>query len=301
MEEECRMFRLVKYYYILRNRPYGTITVVAYLGMLVALCSLAAGFVFKPFNPYGTAIAIGYAVLLLTLLVSLIAKLQAKLNDIQYSSSLENGLRRACYELEDFFTDEAAANPSLQLMHFKILRFCQPKETLELGSGQTTKLLSCYKQQNPSAYVLTLEQNELWFRQLGAKIAHDYRHVELERKEFTCAGTGLHLITNWYKEQPEFHSRRFNYVLIDGPDPGGIGTDHVDYSRCGILEYMPGILAPSFIIVFDDAERYGEMMTINALAAILHAKGVKFVQFARYGIKTQVVLCSADLRFLQSI
>jgi hypothetical protein len=257
--------------------------------------------VFDPLLPYGIAIAVGYVVLLLLLLVSLLVRLRAKLNDVHYAISLENGLRRAGYEPKDFFTDEAAGNPSLQLLNFKVMRFCQPKNTLELGSGQTTKLLSCYQSQNPAAYVLTLEQSEQWVRQLRAQINHDYRCVELERKEFTCAGTGLRLTADWYRDVPELHDRKYEYVLIDGPEYGGLGTDHVDFARSGILQYMPTILAPSFVVVFDDAERYGETMTINALDAILRASAIRFVRFARFGIKTQVVLCSTDLAFLRSV
>jgi len=292
---------LGKYYYSLKNRPQGTATIGVFAGAMVVLCLLAAGFVYEPVRQYVLAISIALAVVLLTLVVALLSNLRAKLNDVHYAISLENGLRRAGYEPEDFFTDEAAGNPSLQLLNLKILRFCQPKQTLELGSGQTTKLLTCYKRQNPDAYVLTLEQNADWARRLGAHMAHDCRHVGLERKEFTCSGTGLKLCCHWYKDVPELREHRFDYVLVDGPDHGNLGTEHLDYSRCGILQYIPALLAPSFIIVFDDAERYGETMTISALEGILTASGIQFIRFARHGIKTQVVLCSKDLAYFQSV
>jgi hypothetical protein len=64
---------------------------------------------------------------------------------------------------------------------------------------------------------------------------------------------------------------------------------------------MPSVLAPSFVIVFDDAERHGESMTVNAMDAVLRASGIRFVRFSRYGIKTQVVFCSEDYTFLRSI
>jgi hypothetical protein len=294
------MLRLIcKHYYQLKNRPYGTISTCAFIMALVFLCALASGLIFEPLWPYSIAAGLGFAVLLLPLLVAMMANLRGKLNDIQDAISLEHGLRRVGYELTDFFTDEAAGSPSLQLLHFKILRLCQPQQILELGSGQTTKLLSCYQRQNPSACVLTLEQDETWAKQIGGPVVHDYRHVPLEPKQFTCAGTGLQLTTIWFKDLPELHERKFDYLLVDGPDHGGPGT--VEYSRCGFLQYMPGLLAQRFIIVFDDAERYGETMTIDALDAILRVGGIKFVRFARYGIKTQVVFCSTDLTFLRSV
>lgn len=304
-DERSPMFRsIAKLCCKLRNRPHGTVAIGACCIGLVGLCSLAMGFLAPSFLAHAIAIGLGCALLLLCLLVGMLVNLRAKLNDVQDAISLQNGLARAGFELTDFFTDEAAGNPSLQLLHFKVLRLCRPQQILELGSGQTTKLLSCYQSQNPSAYALTLEQDEKWIKQIRSHVAHDCRHIQLEPKEFTCAGTGLHLKTHWYKDFPELHQRKFDYVLVDGPDHGGWatqGTEHVDYARCGILQHMPGLLAPSFIIVFDDAERYGEAMTINALDAILRANSITFVRFGRCGMKTQVALCSPDFAFLRSV
>jgi hypothetical protein len=291
---------VAKYYCKLQNRPHGMLVILGFCIAFAGLFSLAAGVMMGKWLVYAIAVGLACAMLLLPLLVSLAVNLRAKLNDVQDAISLENGLRRAGYELTDFFTDEAAGNPSLQLVHFKILRLCRPQQILELGSGQTTKLLSCYQRQNSSAYILTLEQDENWLKKIRNEIAHDYRHVALEPKQFTCAGTGLKLSTSWYRDLPELHQRKFDYVLVDGPDHGGPGTEHVDYSRSGILQHMPDILAPSFIIVFDDAERYGETMTIQALDAILRACGIRFVRFERHGMKTQVAFCSPDFAFLRS-
>ncbi len=303
--ERSPMYRPVaKLWCKLKNRPHGTAVLVAFCIALVGLCSLAVGLIAESWLSRATAIGLGCALLLLCFLFAMLVNLRAKINDVQDAISLENGLVRSGYELTDFFTDEAAGNPSLQLLHFKILRLCRPQQILELGSGQTTKLLSCYHRQNPSAFILTLEQDERWIKRIQDQVTHDYRHLALEPKQFICAGTGLRLTTTWYQDLPELHERKFDYVLIDGPDHGGWatpGTDHVDYSRCGILQYMPGLLAPEFIIVFDDAERYGETMTINALDAIFRAGGIRFVRFVRYGIKMQVVFCSPSIAFLRSV
>jgi hypothetical protein len=285
----------------LKNRPHGTAVLGALAGAAGVLALLAAGVIYQPLLPYAFAAALGYALVLLALLVVLVVTLRAAVNDVGYSVSLDGGLRRAGYEPRDFFTDAAAANPSFQLLNLKVLSFCRPERVLELGSGQTTKLLSCYHRQNPSAYVLTLEQDAGWVRQLAPHVGHDYRHVEVEPKEFVCAGTGLRLSTKWYKDVPELRQHKFNFILVDGPDHGGPGTDFVPYSRCGILEHMPAILAPSFVVIFDDAERHGELLTIDALDAILRAAGVPFVRFTRNGIKTQCVFCSKDYQFLRSV
>jgi hypothetical protein len=272
------MNRLLTYYWVLKSRPFGAVVVAVALGSFFVACVLAISTFLDALRPYGLAVAIVYGLLLLTLAVSLFSSTRAKLNDVHDAITLESGLRRAGYAPDDFFTDQAAANPSLQLLHFKILRLLKPKRVLELGSGQTTKLLSCYKLQNPDSYVLSIEQDGQWFRQFGPKLA-----------------------TTWYKDLPEFHGKPFDYLLVDGPDHGGLGTDYTPYARSGLLDYVPSILAPAFIVVFDDAERYGESMTINAMAAILRAHSIPFIRFTRQGVKTQVVLCSTEFAFLRSI
>jgi hypothetical protein len=298
--EPYRMWRLFHVWYKLNRGPHRNAVVGAFLASALVLALLSVEVIREP-SRAPTAIAVAAILLALDVAVALLNLLRAKLNDVHHAISLEAGLRRAGYEPADLFTDGAAASPSLQLFHLKVLRFCRPRRVLELGSGQTTKLLSCYAREDPSAYVLTLEQDEGWMERLGPHVAHHYLHVPLEPVEFTCKGTDLRLATRWYQDRPELRDAPFDYILIDGPDPGTRGTEHTDYSRCGILRLMPDILAPSFVVVFDDAERYGEIMTIDALAAILDACRVPYLRFSIHGIKSQTVFCSPDRSFLQAI
>lgn len=295
------MQRLLFYSYKLNQGPNGKLILGVSIGSLLILVMLLASAVYEPLSAPMLAVAIGAVLVLLNLVIVLLSRIRAKINDTHDAISLEAGLHRAGYDPPDFFTDGAAANPSLQLLHLKILRFCRPQRVLELGSGQTTKLLSCYARENPSAYVLTLEQDESWARRLQESVVHDYRHVPLQSREFTCNGSNLFLKTRWFEEQAELRDKQFDYVLVDGPDPGTPGTSLNEYSRSGILQYMPTILASSFVVVFDDAERYGENMTMRALEKILDACRVPYIRFNVYGIKTQVVFCSPDLSYLQSV
>ena len=247
------------------------------------------------------AVATASVLVLLNLVIVLLNFLRAKLNDTQNAISLEAGLSRAGYDPVDFFTDGSAANPSLQLLHLKILRICRPQRVLELGSGQTTKLLSCYARENSSAYILSLEQDESWVKILKEHVAHDYRHVPLQSTQFVCKGSDLSLATMWYHDLPELREGQFDYVLVDGPDMGAIATGRTTYARSGILQHMPAILSPSFVVVFDDAERYGEIMTVNAFEDILKANKIRYVRFAVHGVKTQEVFCSRDRSYLRFV
>lgn len=294
------MWRIPHLLHAIKKGPHGTAACGAVVAVPLNLAALLTGMVYTPLLIPALAVAVCSLTLLLALTIVLSNRLRAKVNDVHYAISLESGLRRAGYKVNDFFTDEAAGSPSLQLFNWKVLRLCRPRRILELGSGQTTKLLSSYVRENPSAYALTLEQDGAWVRRLKGEIVHDYRSVPLDRREFVCQGTRLPLTTDWYGDIPELRGQ-FDYILVDGPDSRLLGTAHTNYARAGILQYLPAILAESFVVVFDDADRYGEAMTIRAFTAILRACRIGHIEFAIHGVKTQVVLCSPDLAYLRSV
>jgi hypothetical protein len=189
------MWRVRHVFHRIAKGPYGTAVTAMLAGWVAVSCMLLVGAVYDRAWISAEAIAV-IAILGAQILGIMTANLQrAKLNDVHYAISLEAGLKRAGYEVADLYTDGAAANPSLQLLHLKILRLCRPERILELGSGQTTKVLSCYARDNPSVFALTLEQDESWAQRLGSEVVHDYRHVPVEGKEFRCPGTKLHIVT----------------------------------------------------------------------------------------------------------
>ena len=294
------MTRALHLFHQLNQGPHGRAASAIALTACVVPMLIVSGGLFTLWSAV-MAVAVGITTAMLALVMAVLSRLRAKLNDVHYAMSFENGLRRAGYQIDELFTDGAAANPSLQLHILKILLFCRPTRILELGSGQSTKLLSAYAREHADVTALTLEQDRGWIERLKGAIAHDYRHAPLEDKAFTCRGSGLRLTTRWYQEIPELQTRKFDFILVDGPDPGTSGTAHTNYARSGILQYLPDALAETFVVIFDDAERYGELMTVAALEAILQACKRRYIRFTIHGMKDQVVLCSPDLAFLRSI
>ncbi len=111
-------------------------------------------------------------------------------------------------------------------------------------------------------------------------------------------GTSRTIRTRWFQPVPELGTQKFNLILVDGPD---LGLETVPFSRAGILEHIPEIIAESFIIIFDDAERMGESMTIKAIERIFRVNGRPFMRHDIFGVKTQTVFYSPDHAFLRSI
>jgi hypothetical protein len=288
-------------YYRFYRGPHAKLVALSIFGILAILAFQIIGLLCTSLWEFCLAVSLVGITLFLSVVIIIQNLTRAKVNDIHYAISLSSALKDAGYEMEQFYTDGAAASPSLQLFNLKVLQFCRPKRILELGSGQTTKILSCYANGSPGSYVLTLEQNELWYKLVREKVGHDYRFAPLTKTSFVCQGSHLSLDSLWYEEQEEIAKGGFDYVLVDGPDPGTAGVAFVGNSRCGVLKYLPSILSSSFVIVFDDAERYGEIMTINNLEDILIATKIPYIRFSIHGIKTQVVFCSPDKSFLRSV
>lgn len=284
----------------LRKGRHGQEVLLVAATLLVMAAALLVGLVAPAVWPAAVSFALvalgGIAFLALTVLT----RLRAAIDDTRCFVSVHAGLNAAGWVIPDLFMDGAAGSPSLQLFHFKVLRLIQPQSVLEIGSGQTTKLLSAYAAGHPTAKVLTIEQDEAWWSRAKADVRHDFRHAALEERRLSVPEARLEITTPWYKDIPDLRERKFDYVLVDGPDYG-TGGGYVPYARSGILAYMPALLADSFVVVFDDAERAGEIMTIDAFETLLRARSVPYRRFALHGVKNQVVFCSPSWSFLRSV
>ncbi|HYV35652.1 MAG TPA: hypothetical protein VE988_08105 [Gemmataceae bacterium] len=232
----------------------------------------------------------------------ILTRLYGKVNDLHSAVSLYANIGLEHKIQSGLFLDGWSATPCFMLFLYKCLAICKPQRILELGSGQTTKLLARYYQENPTAYICTIEHNADWLAALRPQLAksgnfHDCRHAPLVDRSFSCKMTNEKIHTLSYDIPPDVVQQPFNLILIDGPD-NGPGSP---YTREGFLQHVPGVLAQSFTIVFDDTEREDERRMVAAFQRILHAHNIKSIRFELQGVKTQTVFCSIDLWFLCSV
>jgi len=190
-----------------------------------------------------------------------------------------------------------AANCSLLYFLVKLLNEKKPNKILELGSGETTKLMFRYVKENNNSDVIVLEDNIDWFNNIKENfIAERFNYLckpleELEVNDRIC---------NWYSydfSDLNQQEKKFNLVLIDGPK--GIRR----FSRLGITNYLPAILDQNdFIIIFDDSSRKGEEDTISVLLEKFDATGLEYIKFNLYGSKKQTCIASSNYQnFLDSL
>lgn len=281
------------------------------LGCLMSVvCGLTAVALFAGAAVVGGAIraglqvaAAGAALACWLIGLKMLTKVAASLAEVRALTSLTYALGDSFVEPATFFTDGAAATPCLQLLLYKVLRLCRPAAVLELGSGQTTKLLAAYYHEDPRRLVVTLEENQAWGNLVLPEITragacHEYRVAALERRRFRCAGSGREVEVSWYRNTEDLATRKFDLILVDGPSapPGSRGA--AGYARAGFLQYLPGLLKESFVIILDDCDRHGEHATVGLLEEMLRSLRIAFVRFDVQGTKTQSVVCSPDRAFL---
>ena len=180
---------------------------------------------------------------------------------------------------------------------YRILNEVHPKNILELGLGQSTKLISQYAAANPEVHHQVVEHDPEWidFFRKNYNLPANTKMVRLER-DFTAYKEAEHVRV--YKNFSEtFKGQKFDFISIDAP----LGGDMKQYARIDVLKMLPDCLAENFIIIIDDAERIGETNTIKEMTESLKAHLVPFAIGRYSGKKDCAVICSKDLKFVCSM
>lgn len=190
-----------------------------------------------------------------------------------------------------------AAGFSLFYVLFRIFDEIQPQNILEMGMGESTKMIEHYKQKhNPNAVCFTVEHDKEWIKlkqdhgisNLVSIIQPELENIEINNKK-----------TLQYKNLPALLlplNRKFDLILIDGP------FGQTNYSRFNIIEIVKNnLLATEFIVIMDDYNRRGEQETISELKSEFARKNIKYWEGIYTGDKSFVVLVSENYRFMSSL
>lgn len=190
--------------------------------------------------------------------------------------------------------------PSYVLFYvlYRILNEVKPMNILELGMGETTKMIQKYKEAlNPNAFCVTVEHDKEWIElKRDNGISLDLINVvNAELGEISVNGRNTKQYINLPERLSSF-SKKFNLFLIDGP----FGSEN--YSRYNIVELiMNNFLENEFIIIMDDYNRKGEKDTIDEMKKLLTGKGIDFGEAAYRGDKEFYILVSPKYRYLLSL
>jgi hypothetical protein len=169
-------------------------------------------------------------------------------SELLYADAFRGAAAALGVALPPLYPLGAAANYSLLYVVLRAMTETPASRVLDIGVGQTTKLLDSIAKVRPID-VVSIESDRDWATRIATTVAHPVLISSLvvrtvRRQEALCFDS-----TNI--------TGHFNAVIVDGP----MGSRR--RSRWGVLEILDRCLAEDFLVIFDDASRRGELDTVR--------------------------------------
>jgi predicted O-methyltransferase YrrM len=166
-------------------------------------------------------------------------------------------------DVDDFYAVGSAANYGLLYLIQRIARELKPATIVELGAGQSTRLIDrINRRAETPATITTVEHDPHWAGLIGAQVQHKLTVVPLVKSRIAgheIDGYDLSSVT----------ATAINLLIIDGPIAKGHGTR---FNRWGALPLIER-LADDFVVIVDDAERPGDRDHGRAIIRRLRSAG----------------------------
>lgn len=180
---------------------------------------------------------------------------------------------------------------------YRVLNEIHPRHILELGLGQSTRMISQYASSHEQVEHFVVEDDPEWidFFSRDFTLCNLSKIIKLDCEMIPFKEAEAARVFKGFEEQ--FNGRKFDFISIDAP----VGYDMTQYARIDVLKMLPGCLADSFIIMIDDTERTGETNMVNAIKEQLKQSGIAFAVGRYSGKKDCTVICSNNLRFVCSM
>ena len=194
---------------------------------------------------------------------------------------------------------------------YNVLSAMQPRNILEFGLGQSSKLVHQYAT-HFGANALTCENSDDWisffFKSenpttmpvrpsmsadspvvVDSSLGYPVNIRRLPLAKIKIRGI---LTTSYQDIETVFADQRFDFILVDGP----YGEER--FSRPQIITLAEHNLANRFCILVDDSQRPGEQETIAEVESVLRRQNIPFVAATHAFSKSHTLILSPSLHFL---
>lgn len=201
----------------------------------------------------------------------------------------------------DWFTDRALSPgrwavgyPFLYVL-YRVLDEVRPTSVLELGLGQSTKLIAQYVSSADASHKV-VEHDPEWIEVFAANYAlpSTTRIAPVTITEENSSDRGS--VRRYEGFSAVVGSELYDLIVIDGPY--GYGQD---LARIDVLDILPECLSERFVIMLDDANRPGEQATSRLIVEMLDRAGIAHATGTYRGQKDIWIAVSADLAFLTTL
>lgn len=197
---------------------------------------------------------------------------------------------------KDFIPNGMAVGSYYLLILYRILESDKMNTFLDIGLGQTSKLISQYARRHDNVMHTVIEADRDWIKAFKKNLLGPVEIIDLNYEELVDEVTGEELrVFEHFSEV--LRGRKYNYISIDAP----LGTGAKGKSRIDVLSILPDCLEKSFVIMIDDINREGEMHTFEAIKTILKNNNIEYAEARCTGTKMFGIITSWDNRFFCSV
>lgn len=180
---------------------------------------------------------------------------------------------------------------------YRILNEIKPKKILELGLGQSTRMIGSYARAHNDIEHIIVEHDEKWidFFQQDFSLSSNSEILLLDREFISFKDAEKVRVFKGFAEK--LTNKQFDFISIDAP----LGGDMKQYARIDVLQMLPGILSDDFIIMIDDTERSGEKNTVLLIEQCLQTSKIPYKKGVYSGAKDCTLICAEKLGFLTTM
>lgn len=198
---------------------------------------------------------------------------------------------------QQFFPGRWAVGYQYLYALYRVLGAVRPKSILELGLGQSSRMITQYVESVGDALHRVTEHDPEWieFFRRDNVISDKTEIVLLDicREPYEDDERVV-----MYKEfREKLGDRKYDFISVDAP----FGYEAIKYARVDILSLIPDCLADSWTIMVDDANRAGEKHMIELLKEKLNLCGIEFTSGWYCGQKDTFIIASMDRKFVCSL
>lgn len=190
----------------------------------------------------------------------------------------------------------AVGYPVLYVM-YRVLNEVRPKRILELGLGQSTRMIAQYAAAHEDVEHIVVEHDPEWinFFQNDFALSERTKILRLDREMVPFKEAEAVRVFKGFREALE--GQKFDFICIDAP----LGGDMKQYARIDVLGLMPECLNEDFVIMLDDTERSGEGRTFAEMRRCLSEHGIEATVGWYRGKKDMCLLSSKRNGFVASM
>jgi hypothetical protein len=224
--------------------------------------------------------------------------LDRTLNEVLWAETFRSTIESSAWLTDRAFSPGrwAVGYPYLYVL-YRVLNEIQPKRILELGLGQSTRMIAQYAGSHDGVQHIVVEHDQEWIDFFGRNFTLPDATDLLRLDWAFVSHDGVEGVRVYDGLADAVEGLTFDLLSIDGP----LGGDMESFARIDVLRMLPQCLAPSFVMMVDDYERDAESCTVRAMERALEQAGVDFRACRYTGSKDLALLCSVDLAFLCSM